>query len=142
MGFLGRMRLKAWPAPMFSGVPSVLVSGFPSFSFPGQRGGSSRGEECYSTPGLGRVLYCQEGQRRGSWPQLCFNPAVTLGEPFLISAQDYVPPVQRRAGCVSSWTRGGQAFSVRSRLQIFFGFAGHATTQLCLCGEKAAVHSM
>ena len=93
------------------GVPSVLVSGFPSFSFPGQRGQFSRGEECCSTPGPGRVLYCQEGTRdlalgpRSATVQLC-----GLGEPILTSAWGFIPSVQRGAGYVTPWPGASKHF--------------------------------
>lgn len=62
-------------------------------------------------------------------PTLPASICVTLGEPSLTSAQEYLPPAQRGAGDPSSWTRGGPTSSVRAREQIFFGFAGHAMTQ-------------
>ena len=102
------------------GVPSVLVSGFPSFSFPGQRGQFSRGEECCSTPGPGRVLYCQEGTRdlalgpRSATVQLC-----DLGEPILTSARGFIPSVQQGAGYITPWPGASKHFQYGPESQSF-----------------------
>ena len=137
------MRLNAWPPPICSWGALCAGLWIPKFLIPRPEGESSRGEECYSTPGPRRVLYCQGGTR-----DLAHGPSsasVQLCDPRGASSNlclRFHPICAARGWVCHTRAWGEQTFSVRARAPIVFGFAGHAAAQLCLCGGKAAVHSM
>ena len=124
---------------------------FPSFSFADQRGGFSRGEECCSTPGPGRVVHCQVGKR----PAPALAPA--LPQSGYITWERHFSPLLKTAShpysegfsiSRASLTlhQGGRTLSVKDQVANTFGFVGHvvpiAVTQLHLCSGKAAVDHM
>ena len=95
------------------------------------------------TPGPGRELYCQEGARDLALGSS--STSVQLSDPRGANSHlcsRFHPICAERGWVCHALAWGEQTFSVRAREPIVFGFAGHAATQLCLCGGKGAVHSM
>ena len=137
------MRFNTWPPPICSWGALCAGVWIPKFLIPRPEGTvfQRRGVLFNPRPWEGALLP-RGHQRPGSWPQVCHSPAMWPRGANSHLCLRFHPICAARGWVCHTLAWGEQTFSVRAREPIVFAFAGHAATQLCLCGGKAAIHSM